>query len=108
MEGIYGIPETFSDNTPESPDPKPAEEVRPEPSAPRNQRPTHAVIEDRDDRVYEYVKANPGVSRSGIAEALGLTPHQTYLSLNRLGSGRVRTRRVDNAHLWFPVTVSRS
>lgn len=96
VSGIYGIPETFRDSAPENSTPEK------HPGTPRNRRPTQAVIEERDDRVLSYVREHAGVSRTEIARELGLTPHQTYLSLNRLGTGNVYTRRVNNAYLWYP------
>lgn len=98
MSGIYGIPETFTE--------PPADDAAPQ--TPRNRRPTQAVIEDRDESVLTYVREHAGVSRTEIARALGLTPHQTYLSLNRLGTGNVFTKRVNNAYLWYPVPGTES
>ena len=98
MSGIYGIPETFTE--------PPAEDDTPQ--TPRNRRPTQAVIEDRDESVLTYVREHTGVSRTEIARALRLTPHQTYLSLNRLGTGNVYTKRVNNAYLWYPVSGTES
>lgn len=108
MSGIYGIPETFTEPPAEDATPEIPDSVDTASQASRNRRPTQAVIEDRDESVLTYVREHTGVSRTEIARALGLTPHQTYLSLNRLGIGNVFTKRVNNAYLWYPVSGTES
>ena len=108
MSGIYGIPETFTESPGDDAAPEIPENEESASQGLRNRRPTQAVIEDRDERVLAYVREHAGVSRTEIARALGLTPHQTYLSLNRLGTGNVFTKRVNNAYLWYPVSGTES
>lgn len=103
--GIYGIPESFTGPSGEDSSPV-ASDVPVTPDVPQNRRPTGAVIDERDSLVHQFVQNHPGVSRVEIARALDLSLPQTYLALTRLGTGKVYTKRVDRAYLWFPVIAS--
>lgn len=98
MAGIYGIPESFQD-------PPPAPE--PVPRTARHGRPDKATVNRRDDEVLALVREAGSISRLAVAEKLGLTPHEAYLSLSRImHTGVIRTVRRDNAHVWIPVARS--
>lgn len=99
MPGIYGIPESFSPE-PEAPSPE-----RPAPS--RHPRPDRATVNHRDGEVLALVESagTKGISRTAVAEIIGLTMHEAYLSLNRVQhTGRIKNIRRNNAHVWIVVS----
>lgn len=101
--GIYGIPESFQDDPAEAP-PTPDPEASPSPE--RHPRPDGSIIRRRDDAVLEFVRSRGGVSRTEVAEHMGLTLYEAYLSLSRVRhSGAIRTARRANAHVWISSEV---
>lgn len=103
MPGIYGIPESFSEE-PEVPVETTSEAL---PITVRHPRPDKATVEKRDTVVLELVqRAGPeGISRVVVAETLGLTMHEAYLALNRIQhTGEIRNARKNNAHIWIART----
>jgi hypothetical protein len=100
MAGIYGIPESFQE-----PSPTPEPDLVPLPNPARHVRPDKATVVRRDREVLALVREAGSISRLHVAEKLGLTPHEAYLSLNRImHTGAIRTVRRDNAHVWLPVS----
>jgi hypothetical protein len=100
MAGIYGIPESFLEPVP----PRGYERAVELPAVTRHGRPDKATVTRRDQQVLTLVRKTGSISRMAVAEELGLTSHEAYLSLSRIShTGAIRTVRRNNAHVWVPV-----
>lgn len=79
--------------------------TEPEASQPRTGRPRPDGTIEQDQRVLDHLRASGPLTKSSIAEALGLLPSRTYLSLYRLRHSNAvkRTRGERNEHVWSAV-----
>lgn len=66
-------------------------------------RPRPAEVQERDDRVLDFVQLSPGQTRDQMESGLKLSSSEVYMSLYRLrAQGKIERRREGSDHKWYP------